>query len=247
MNKPAYAIRQGIYHSLHSIPCQDYVGWDGNGNVTAIALCDGAGSCKDSEKAAKYFAEKVPKLLCAGFDDLYSQTEQGDNALLKQTFLNMLRSDEEAQIFWNNDALTTLLFVAVRNDGCWIAGHIGDGVILFQNEINTQTLSKPENGLTPSETFFINEEPTYAAEHLRFYHNCSQGRIAFLLSSDGCENALRRESGAPSDKALQLFEDLYRYPATMSKELQKYLDEYFAELSEDDLSIGMLHCLCGDE
>lgn len=237
----AFAVQQGDLHKALGIPCQDYVSECHNPYVSAVALCDGAGSCANSEKAAEAFSATVAEILTLAFDRLYLYAERRDASMLAKVFLECLHRENGLRDYWNDDALTTLLFAAIHKDGRWLAGHVGDGAILFHNALGTQVLSPPENGFSSSETYFINEAEELSLAHLRFYHNRSHGFISFLLTSDGCEGSLLEEMKQPSTIAVKLFQ---HWSSNKANAFQQYLTgaliRYFSQHSDDDLSIALL-------
>ena len=132
--------------------------------------------------------------------------------------------------------------MAVHKDGRWLAGHIGDGIILVANEINVQTLSQPENGGASWLTWFINGGDDEAKEHTRFYCGKAKKTLTFLLSSDGCENILRTETGAPSAIAI----DMIRWPETMEEDtiqlmLSRRMEQTYSSFTDDDMGIVIMH------
>ena len=232
----------GAYHLSHGIECQDAAAGMKGEKIAAIALCDGAGSCAESGKAACAVSSEMPVILSESFEVLYSLAEERRRDELAERLLGLMKQREALRDYWNDDYLTTLLFAAFHEDGRWIAGHIGDGVILAANEINVQTLSQPENGGASWITWFINGGDEEAQEHLRFYCGKAEKALKFLLSSDGCENILRTETGAPSPIAV----DMIGWTDTMEETaaqmlLNKRMEQIYSNFTDDDMSIAIMH------
>lgn len=232
----------GIYHLEYGIECQDAVAGIKGETVAAVALCDGAGSCPESGKAARAISSEMPSILSESFEVLYALAEKRRREEFAELLLGLMKKRETLQNYWNDKYLTTLLFAAAHKDGRWITGHIGDGVILAANELNVQTLSQPENGGASWLTWFINGSENETKEHTRFRCGKAKRMLTFLLSSDGCENLLIAETGAPSSLAV----DMIRWPETMEEEavqmmLSRRMERRYSSFTDDDMSIVIMH------
>ena len=64
----AYAC--GRHHTLTGTPCQDRTAGFVRGALAGVVLCDGAGSCAHSERAAQRLMEWIPDYLQITFDTL---------------------------------------------------------------------------------------------------------------------------------------------------------------------------------
>lgn len=236
--KKAKAIYRGNYHVLMDIPCQDKVKTFETLDVCAMSLCDGAGSSLYSQIGAEVVSDWCSEYLCEHFSDMTEMiTHNSDMA--KTKFI----SDAQEQ-FYSDESMEgmfccTLLSVAINTEGQWIAIHIGDGVI-FGKEEKTYVLSAPENGEYKNETFFVNG--TDAEEHLRVYVGQLTDTGSFLLSSDGCSEALWDENNDTIAEAVRIMMEWgEQYDEDeVSEALKQSLEGLFCKKSDDDLSIGIL-------
>ncbi len=237
----AKATLPGVYHLSNGIECQDAASGMKDGKIAVIALCDGAGSCAESGKAACAISSEIPAILSESFEMLYALAEERRRDELAERLLELMKQRETLLDYWNEDYLTTLLFAAFHEDGRWMAGHIGDGVILAANEINVQTLSQPENGGASWLTWFINGGDEEAKEHLRFYWGKAEKTLTFILSSDGCENILRTETGAPSPVAVEMigWSDTME-EAAVEMLLDRRMEQVYSNFTDDDMSIAIM-------
>jgi len=66
----ASAFVQGRGHRSKKIPCQDRVYSIRKNSYASIALADGAGSCKHSEKGAEIVTREITKIIFRSFDTI---------------------------------------------------------------------------------------------------------------------------------------------------------------------------------
>ena len=233
--KYAAAAACGQSHLLEGQPCQDVASGVTAGPVTVVAISDGAGSCPSSELAAQCACTWVLKLFSQRFDALYAAAEPDLAEILVNEGQAALRAAHQSE------GLCTLLVTACHDDGRWIAAHIGDGYIFQLSGGPARVLSAPENGAFANETFFLCEAD--AQEHLRIHRGRAAGRMAVLLTSDGCGSSLYdMERGAPAPAVEILCSWLADHDGeAVSQALANQLTGIFSEASEDDLSIAVLY------
>lgn len=219
-------------------PCQDRAAGFVYDDIAGVVLCDGAGSCAHSERAAQCLTEWLPEYLKVNFSKLYHTPAEAAAAMARagQAALSGLGLPPE-------ECWCTMLFYAVSADGSWLCGHIGDGYIFRVYQETTKLLSAPENGRTSSETYFLSEPN--AAQHLRIQCGKLPEPHAVLLTSDGGGDTL--------------FDQLLRKPApaveqlcgwlaspkndecTINEALTQIVQGKMASGTEDDVSVAMLY------
>ena len=240
MTKIAYSIKQGQTHIFDNTPCQDVIVKYISETNSTLALCDGAGSCDNSEIVAKVTAQFACEYISNNFEGIYESETKNDSYRLNHQFLHKLYD------YWNHKKIPiterscTLLAVAIHNDGRWISMHIGDGGIFIQNDISTRLESIPENGMFPNVTFFLSDYD--ADEHIYWSKGFFVSNGGFLLTSDGCFDLL----GDPvneeiADAVEYMFNWIKEYDEeSVSKAIESNLTEIFSNHSADDLSIGII-------
>ena len=177
MIKPIAVTETGVLHQREGAPCQDAVliSMLTPDRMLAV-LSDGAGSKQFGGQSAKlltewtteYFQKTAGQIFPCSFDS------EAFVAYINRRFSDIGLDHE--------DAGGTLMFLLLEG-GHYLAGHIGDGLILCKNKRDISMLSGPENGETPNQTFFLPSES--ATEHLRVTTGGVPKGSAFLLTSDG--------------------------------------------------------------
>ena len=235
--KAATARLTGYRHQQDGTTCQDWVRYKMQDGIGVLSLCDGAGSCAHAEEAASRISEWVISYVAEHFEELYEDFSQDrKKALVEEGQRNLAEAGSLLKEYG-----CTLLFFAAAEDGRWICGHIGDGVMFMTDENGTEVLSKPENGLYKNETFFLSGAD--AAEHLRIQTGKAETDTAVLLSSDGCQDALYNwdlKQAAPAVTRINGWLDKYEEKEVEELLLENLADR-FQKISEDDLSIGLLY------
>ncbi len=234
MMKTAVAVRRGTGHLLQELPCQDSAAGRSNAPCAAVALCDGAGSRKHSERGAQRLSSWAAGWLPEVFDQLYElQTDEIAAHILRE---GLAQLDELGMT--PDECLCTFLAFARHEDGRWIAAHIGDGYIFAPDRV----LSYPENGLYANETYFFSGP--YAERHLRVFKGWDSTATAVLLTSDGCGDVLYdRSLDCPAPAVQKLCAGLAVHTPQEAEEALAYnLAEVFAARSDDDLSLALLWC-----
>jgi len=237
--KIAAACEQGNSHVLQELPCQDYAAGYRGPEISAAVLCDGAGSCPHAEDSARAAAEWALSYVPEHFEELYS------GVLKEEVKKALVLSGQEALGGLGRpmeECYCTILFYAVHQDGRWICGHIGDGVIFQVDGEGARVLSHPENGLYKNETYFLSQPCAW--EHLRLGSGQLAGDTTTLLTSDGCGDALYVwESRTPAKIVSSMCGWLESYDASeVEMALHENLRECFSKRSDDDLSIVLMHC-----
>lgn len=236
--KCAYGIQKGMSHFENGEQCQDYIASLEVDDKKIIALSDGAGSCKYSGIAAKSIVHWILTYLEEYFDYFYYGIES-DYDIVRERIVIAIKNKLENMEIPVSQCSCTLLAVALSCDGRWLALHVGDGII-FSDSANQGVLSYPENGKYANETFFVNDKDL--SKHLRIYSGREEGKISFMIISDGCGNALfERGKGKPAEAVELMYSWLYNNPPQyVERAIERALREEICHFSEDDLSIGII-------
>lgn len=230
----ASAVRQGFLHRMKDMPCQDRTAGSTEGPVSLAVLCDGAGSCPESELAAervcRWALEDIPNC----FDELYAMAQDELPAAL------VARGQAALNAALLGDKLCTMLLFSCHRDGRWLAAHIGDGYIFLREQGSTRVLSHPMNGRFLNETFFLCESD--ADRFLRTYRGQGGEELQALLTSDGCGDSLYdRRAGTIAPAVDKMCGWMTDYDSqTVSQALAHALADPFSQESHDDLSIAIL-------
>lgn len=219
-------------------PCQDRAVGFAGGALAGVVLCDGAGSCPHSERAAQRLTEWLPDYLQIKFDTLHALPPEEAAAALAaagQAALEVL--DMPMQ-----ECYCTLLFYAAHTDGRWLCGHIGDGYIFRVRQDTAVVFSAPENGRAINETYFLSEPGS--AQHLRIRSGELHEPYAVLLTSDGGGDTLfdrLQQQPAPAVERLcgWLAE---KDEQTVTDALARVTQEKMVPATEDDVSVAILYC-----
>ena len=231
---------EGRRHTAMHLPCQDKVRTAVRDGVWVGALADGAGSAAFSHHGAQCVADTVCAILPAAFDLLYAMPDAASakNFILLE-LLDALRTTAQELDVPLQELASTMLFVAVKEHRM-ILGHIGDGVICYQNAAGLRVASKPSNGEFANTTVFVTSAG--ALNRMKLIKG-ELGQISgFCLMSDGAAASLydRRHQ-----RPMPVLSKLLRLRAAMpTAPLQQMLEESFRESvvmnTQDDCSIVLM-------
>lgn len=238
---------QGRAHEKAGTTCQDkHFVWRGKDKKSAgIALADGAGSSPYSQIGAEYAVNAVIPFVKERFDD-YRRDLTASGVATAEFLAKGLDVTAKSNGLKFRDMACTLLFVVIRRKKKsihYVAGHIGDGVILCQRNAGVvDILSAPERGEFANETVFLTSRD--AKSRLRIYCGTLKRPAGFIVMSDGTADTLyiRRSRTANQVYSKQILDWCNRYPQRqISKALDMNLREgVFREVSSDDCSLCML-------
>jgi len=233
----------GRGHERDGLPCQDFVVARHEGNVVSVALADGAGSKSHSEFGAKAAVTSVMRLITHDFSSLYDLA-QADAKRVADHILEAVLKKIETVAQHHKVAIdqlaSTLLFVALHN-GKYLAGHIGDGVIVRKNQEGAFLFSEPDNGEYSNSTYFITDQ--HASLHFRIYSGQMQtsGSDGFMVMSDGAaESLFNRQTKLVSKAASQLMDwSVNTSRKQMDQVIRTNLMQSIRTKTTDDCSIGI--------
>ena len=232
--KISHALAAGTAHRSENIPCQDSIGIFKTEKALCVALADGAGSRSASDQGAQAVTEAISRYICAEFDRLYPLSREEIAQALQKQWLQALSSLP----YELPDLASTLLCFAAADDGRCITAHLGDGLMLWEQE-TLCLYSPPENGDTPNSTWFTTSRDALA--HLRIEKPQLPQIGAALLTSDGCAGSLYGPSGEIAPACQQLLTWHRReQPQLANAILQANLQEVFSRYTADDLSIAII-------
>lgn len=231
---------EGRRHTATGVPCQDKVRTAARDGVWVGVLSDGAGSAAFSHYGAQCVADTICEVLPAAFDLLYDMSDavKAKNFILLE-LLDALRATAAAQSVPLQELAATLLFVAVK-DQRMILGHIGDGVICYQNDRGLRVASKPTNGEFANTTVFVTSAG--ALNSMKLIKGALGSISGFCLMSDGTAASLydRRQQ-----QPMPVLSKLLRLRAAMpTAPLQQMLEDSFRASvvmnTQDDCSIVLM-------
>lgn len=232
----------GRGHAGSATPCQDAYATKVLGGVGCVALADGAGSRKHSDRGAQICADAVSGFVAKQFDTLLRLSESRPavvSEMILQCAVVALRRYVRRKKYGIDDLACTLLFAAYK-DGHVLAGHLGDGVIGVQDGTEVRVLSLPENGEYANSTFFVTDKG--ASSHLRIYQFDATGSLGVMLMSDGtAESLFNRSTKGLAPAVATMFGWARRLPAKkLSAVLEQNLEQIFSAKTTDDCSIAIL-------
>lgn len=236
--KISQAACTGQAHREGGKPGQDMVACVRGEPVSCMALADGAGSKCYSGIGAEIAVVTVSRLMGEQFEALWAMADE----LLAGVVVDECAAQMAMTTLPLEEMGSTLLFFAAHRDGRYLAGHMGDGVMVRVDwpEGEPVLFSPPENGQYLNETFFLTMP--CAEEHLRVYRGRLEGEGAVLLMSDGAgESLYQRQQRLPAP-ACATFARWLRdgEEQVISAALDKNLEQVLAQNSADDLSLSIM-------
>lgn len=234
--KVSRAVCTGRHHRQEEIPCQDRVAVRREGPVVCCALADGAGSRIRSELGAECVTQAATELLSDRFEALWTMEDAPLGGVVIDHCIQAL-SRLEPPIC---ELACTLLFCAAHRDGRFLAGHLGDGVMIREESGTLSVFSPPDNGAYQNETYFITGKD--AAEHLRIRRGRWMAEGTLLLMSDGTADSLYHYADGTPAAACQTLAAWLRdgEESVISQALQDNLERTFSKRTGDDMSLILL-------
>lgn len=240
--KLAFAAVPGRTKGSSRGACQDAVFGKHSGNLTCIALSDGAGSKKHSGTGARAVVRVVVRVVLENFDAIFEDVAQGGNAASKHLLMEPILSDLKGRRFAKdegiNDYACTLIFAATNRNRL-LLGHIGDGFAFSVEDDIGRVASWPENGEFANETYFVTSGE--AMSHLRLTAELMEQPRSILLASDGAAVSLFKQSDQTVAPAVsRLCGWAHTLPRNeMNSVLTTNLETVFREKTTDDCSIAI--------
>lgn len=232
----------GRGHKGTSTPCQDAYAVKLRGGVGCIALADGAGSRRHSDRGAQICVDSVSRFLIKQFDvllELSKMRPESVSEMILRVALVALRRHVRRKKYGIEDLACTLLFAAYK-DGNVLAGHLGDGVIGIQDEDEIRVLSFPENGEYANSTYFVTDKGVQS--RLRIYQFDISGKAGVILMSDGAAESLFNRSTRELAPAVATMFGWARKlpPKKLRAVLEQNLEQVFRAETTDDCSIAIV-------
>jgi len=237
---------QGRVHEKEKKPCQDkhYVWRSKDKKEAGIALADGAGSSDYSQIGAEYSVTAIIPFVKKNFNELFSDPATAGGKIVNYLLGGLSEVTLRSNLILN-DMACTLLFVHIlcrKKTIQYIAGHIGDGVIVFVENNKIKVLSKPERGEHANETIFLTSKNSLS--RFRVYSGVMLKRKAgFIIMSDGAAETLYvKRNKEPNQIYCQtIFAYCDKNPQrVITKALCANLNGIFREVSSDDCSLCVL-------
>lgn len=225
-------------HRDKAVINQDYViARNINDKVSVAVLSDGAGSKRYGGATAEYIVKCVEKYCLdnANREDLDECIKKELFSVVNDGLISLVHNSGEVIEHYG----ATMLFVIICNHK-YIAGHIGDGVILYRGGSSFCVLSKPDNGEYINQTYFL---PTKTQqEHFRVYEGKVEKKFCFILASDGLSGTLYDQVESKISNACEqmyLWCKFYDHEKC-EKILEENLVEVFDKYTDDDKSIAII-------
>lgn len=229
--KMAYACAAGAEHKRRKIPCQDVCGCFRLEGGALFVLADGAGS--------KAFARESAELAVGKTRDYFEKVPE-IGSFSGPDFLNGINRTFLEAGYTAKTAGCTLEFL--YTDGTsFIAGHIGDGVVIAGKGMRMEPLLLPENGDVVNRTFLLPSED--AGSHFRILRGSLQKYDIFIFSSDGSADLLYNVDNletAPACRKIAEWAEAYS-EEELGEILQDNLEHVLADKTHDDISIGVVY------
>ena len=234
--KVSQAVCTGRRHRLEDTPCQDRVAVRRTEELVCCTLADGAGSRSHSELGAECVTRAAAELLTGEFEALWAMEQPPLAEAVISRCVQALNS-LEPPIY---ELACTLLFCVCHRDGRFLAGHLGDGVMIHEAEGELSVFSPPENGAFQNETYFITGAD--AVGHLRLRRGRWMCEGALLMMSDGTADSLYRYADGTPASACRTLAGWLREgeEEVVSQALQDNLERTFAGRTSDDMSLILL-------
>lgn len=173
----------GERHLREKIPCQDSVFSAKCGNVSAIALSDGAGGDAMASIGAGTTAATAAQYFAEHFDELWGLPEEEIRyRLLSRIRCRLFHLGETADVEFSAFG-STCIAAAVDEKKRLLLAHLGDGRIFGQTETGFRVLSAPENGITAEYTYLTTSIPD--SEAMRVLKLSAADCRRIFLASDG--------------------------------------------------------------
>lgn len=223
----------GAGHQARGEECQDRFHICRESGVICAALADGAGSRSQSGLGAQLVTETVSRLLCREFRRFWTM----DKEELAGELLEACRQELAQQEVPLREMACTLLYFAADQTGCYLAGHLGDGVQVLVKGGEARLFSPPENGDQPNETVFVTSGG--AREHFRIQKGMLPRRGAMLLMSDGAAQSLYQSATqTPAPACASVAQWLKKDDEeTISRALEENLRTVLSRHTKDDMSL----------
>lgn len=234
--KVSWAVCTGRHHQQEEAPCQDRVAVRREKTVVCCALADGAGSRSHSELGAECVTQAAANLLAKQFEMLWTMEDVPlAGAVIDRCVQELSRLEPPI-----HELACTLLFCAAHRDGRFLAGHLGDGVMIREESGTLSVFSPPDNGAYQNETYFITGAD--AVERLRIRRGRWTAEGTLLLMSDGTADSLYHYADSTPAAACQTLAAWLRdgEENVISQALQDNLERTFAKRTGDDMSLILL-------
>jgi hypothetical protein len=233
----------GRSHSKNGKRCEDAVArhkFRKSPTDAYIALADGAGSAPAGDEGANLLVEEIGPLIRSKRDVVLVGGNEARHFLYSELH-KKLESKASALGHPLRDMASTLLFVYLhRDDGRYIAGHIGDGVVAIKENGSYKVLSPPEQGEFANETIFFTS--SCASTRLRLYTGTAGLNISFMLMSDGTADSLyEKRNGQLAPACGEIFRWFEKCREDMAAEaLAHNLKSLIVNQTHDDCSIAVM-------
>lgn len=240
MWKIAGASIVGSSHIKNDTPCQDFIHSMTRGEVTCIALADGAGSYKYSDTGAEISCTAITEYFTSEFDRFFSLTPLEIKRFIIHGIRTRLGRKASSLETTKAELSSTLLFVAIK-DSRFIIGHLGDGVICGEIDGDLVLLSAPENGEFANTTYFVTSR-NYE-QHFRVYRGDVTEFTSFFLMSDGAADALFHKKEHTFSSALRTFASWLDDHTSdeVDAAIKSNMETLFPKHTTDDCSIILVH------
>lgn len=178
---------KGIAHEKTGTDCQDYVHYFKYGELSFMALSDGASSYKYSSLGAMTACKFAGDYFKENYKTVFKKKEIKNDFIKKlKKVLNDTAKKNKISL---NELSATLLFVSIYQNH-YIYGHIGDGVIGMYSENEVKVISKPENGEYVNITFFTTSKELNNHLSIEKGEINTNNNVGFILMSDGTAKSL---------------------------------------------------------
>lgn len=230
---------QGRGHQRDGTPCQDRLAVLRRRGVLAVAVADGASSARHAELGAEAVAAAICRRLTGRFETLFQADETRLAKLLWEPVLQALADLAVARSAHPSTFASTLLFVALSGDR-YLAGNLGDGVVGWERDGQSETLFHPQKGEHHNETFFTTGRG--ARQRLELRRGSTDGLAAFCLMTDGAAEVMyQRANGALAPIFRRTAAELDdQTPSEVERSFGEQLRAATWAKTDDDCSIAFL-------
>lgn len=180
----------GEYHRERNMDNEDCVIILENDELVVSVITDGAGGKRAGKKAAQLLAPAIAKWIRENFLELYYKNGDLVRGEAIRIINACLKPYAQSHGYEETDLACTLMAAAIDSEGRCLCIHLGDGIILRQNDKYcgdvAEVISPPEKGASLGSTFL-----TMNCNMWRHIHYCrwrTQKYDHIIMMTDGASD-----------------------------------------------------------